>query len=40
MNALRLFYSRFPTYRKNDLYLSAHGYGAVNAAYIAKQIID
>jgi serine carboxypeptidase-like clade 2 len=40
MYSMREFFNRFPAYKKNDLYLTGHGYGAVNVAYIAKQIIE
>jgi serine carboxypeptidase-like clade II len=40
MASLRIFFARFPTYRKNDLYLSGHGYAAVYQAKLAKAIID
>jgi carboxypeptidase C (cathepsin A) len=38
--SLREFFNRFPSYKKNDLYLTGHGYGAVHVAYLAKQIIE
>ncbi len=37
---IRAFYARFPSYKKNDVYLTGHGYGAVQIAYLSKQIID
>lgn len=37
---LRAFYARFPSYKKNDVYLTGHGYGATQIAYVAKLIID
>jgi carboxypeptidase C (cathepsin A) len=40
MNSLRFFFSRFPSYKKNDLYLTGHGFGGVHIAYLAKQIIE
>ena len=40
MLALRLFYSRFPTYRKNELYLTGHGYAAVYIVKTSRQIIE
>ena len=39
MLSLRLFYARFPSYRKNDLYLTGHGYAAVYNVKLSKQII-
>lgn len=40
MYVIRMFFERFPAYKKCDFYLSGHGYGAVHVAYIAKQIIE
>ena len=40
MSSLRLFFARFPAYRKSDLYLTGHGYAAVYIAKLAKQIIE
>lgn len=40
MLSLRLFFARFPAYRKNDLYLSGHGYAAVYNVKLAKYIIE
>jgi carboxypeptidase C (cathepsin A) len=39
INTLRLFFARFPSYKKNDLFLSGHGYGAVHVTYLAKAIV-
>lgn len=39
MSSLRLFFARFPAYKKNDMFLTGHGYGAVHVAYVAKRII-
>ncbi len=39
MAAIRLFFARFPSYKKNEFYLTGHGYGGVFAAYLAKEII-
>lgn len=38
--SLRLFFARFPAYRKNDLYLTGHGYAAVYNVKISKYIIE
>lgn len=35
-----MFLARFPSYRKNDLYLTGHGYAAVYIANMAKAIIE
>lgn len=40
INALRLFYARFPAYKKNELYFAGHGYASVYIANIAKGIIE
>lgn len=40
MSALRLFFARFPSYKKNEMYLTGHGYGGVHVAYVAKRIIE
>ena len=40
MVALRLFFARHSNLKKNDLYLTGSGYGAVFAAKLAKDIID
>jgi len=37
--ALSAFYARFPTQKKNDLYLAGHGYAGVLAPKLAKEII-
>ena len=40
MSCLRLFFDRFPAYKKNDLFLSGHGYAAVFIANIAQAIVE
>ncbi len=40
MVALRMFLARFPSYKKNDLYLTGHGYAGVYIANIAKAILE
>ena len=40
MTSLRFFFARFPAYKKNDMFLTGHGYGAVHVAYVAKRIIE
>jgi serine carboxypeptidase-like clade 2 len=37
--ALMQFYARFPTQKKNDLYLAGHGYAGILAPLLAKAII-
>jgi carboxypeptidase C (cathepsin A) len=40
MTSLRLFYARFPAYRKNDLFLAGHGYGGVFVTKLAQAIVE
>lgn len=40
MVALDLFLSRFPVYRKNEIYFTGHGYGAVFMSYMAHAIVE
>jgi serine carboxypeptidase-like clade 2 len=40
MSTISLFLARFPSYRKNDMYLTGHGYAAVYITYTAKLIIE
>jgi serine carboxypeptidase-like clade 2 len=35
-----LFFVRFPSYRKSELYLTGHGYAAVYNIKLAKEIIE
>lgn len=39
VNALGIFLDRHNTLKKNDLYISGSGYGAVFATYLAREII-
>lgn len=38
--SLRMFFARFPAYKKNDLYLAGHGYASVYITNIAKAIVE
>lgn len=38
MLGLTYFYARFPTQKKNDFYISGHGYAGVVGMYLAKMI--
>jgi carboxypeptidase C (cathepsin A) len=38
--ALTAFYARFQKMKKNELYLTGHGYAAVFVTHFAKQILD
>jgi len=38
--ALNLFLARFPSYKKNELYLTGHGYGAVFITFLSHLIIE
>lgn len=40
VNSIRSFFARFPSFKKNDLYLTGHGFGGVHAAYLAKRMIE
>jgi len=40
MNALRMFFARHSSYRKNDLFLTGHGYASVYVTYMARAIIE
>lgn len=39
ITALSMFLSRFPKYKKNEIYLTGHGYGAVFISYLAHSIL-
>lgn len=39
LQALTAFFARFPTQKKNDLYLAGHGYAGVLALKLAKAIV-
>ena len=40
MSALRLFYTRHPNLKKNDIYIAGSGYGATIGTKLARAIID
>ena len=40
INALSIFLDRHNTLKKNELYISGSGYGAVFATYLAREIIN
>lgn len=40
LSALSYFFARFPTQKKNDLYLAGHGYAGILAPKLAKVILD
>lgn len=35
-----MFLARFPRYKKSDIYLTGHGYGAVFISYLAHSILE
>jgi len=37
---LNIFLARFPSFKKNELYLTGHGYASVFISYLSKKIID
>lgn len=39
ITGMRRFFIRFPTLKKNELYLFGRGYGAVHANYIATEML-
>ena len=38
--AIQMFMARFPTLRKNDLYLAGSGYAGITAPYLAMKIFN
>ena len=40
LKALRKFYEKFPTLKKNELYISGESYAGVYVPYISKAILD
>lgn len=39
LNALTYFFTRFPTYLKNDLYIAGTGYAGIYGPYLALRIL-
>ena len=38
--SIRMFLARFPKFKKNELYLTGHGYAGVYVTYLSRQIIN